>query len=123
MSDPTESPPRDNLHSGVSASRFSEGVARGRKLQVFLDGRPIEAYEGESVAAALLAAGVKSFRTSAKKQEPRGPYCGMGTCFECVLTIDGVPNVRSCRVTVQEGMQLKTQQGLGAWEPLRTAKP
>jgi hypothetical protein len=123
MNDPADFPPKDSFHSGVSASRFSEGVARGRKLQVLLDGRSIEAYEGESVAAALLAAGVKAFRTSAKRQEPRGPYCGMGTCFECVLTIDGVPNVRSCRVTVREGMHLKTQQGLGVWEPLRTAKP
>jgi hypothetical protein len=123
MSHPAELPPKDSSHSGASASRFNEGVARGRTLRVFLDGRLIEAYEGESVAAALLAAGVKAFRTSAKKQEPRGPYCGMGTCFECVLTIDGVPNVRSCRVTVQDGMQLKTQQGLGVWEPLRTAKP
>jgi predicted molibdopterin-dependent oxidoreductase YjgC len=123
MSDPAAAPPRDSFHSGVSANRFSEGVTRGRTLQVFLDGRPIEAYEGESVAAALLAAGVKAFRSSAKKQEPRGPYCGMGTCFECVLTIDGVPNVRSCRTTVRDGMQLKTQQGLGVWEPMRAAKP
>lgn len=121
MNNPAD--PQVGLPPGLSANRFSEGVARGRGLQVFLDGRPIQAYEGESVAAALLAEGVKSFRTSAKKQEPRGPYCGMGTCFECVLTIDGVPNVRSCRVPVREGMQLNTQQGLGAWEPSRVGKP
>jgi predicted molibdopterin-dependent oxidoreductase YjgC len=97
-------------------TRFYGGVTRGQELQVFLDGRPIVAYEGESVAAALLASGVRTFRTSAVRGEPRGPYCGMGTCFECAITVDGEPNVRGCRVQVRDGMRLTTQSGHGTWE-------
>jgi hypothetical protein len=97
-------------------ARFSGGVVRGAELRVFLDGRPIVAYEGESVAAALLASKVRVFRSTALRGEPRGPYCGMGTCFECVLTVDGEPGVRGCRVSVRDGMRLTTQAGNGQWE-------
>lgn len=97
-------------------ARFFGGIARGTQLQIFLDGRPLVAYEGESVAAALLAATVRIFRTTENLGEPRGPYCGMGTCFECVLTVDGQPGLRTCRMPVREGMQLTTQVGNGQWE-------
>ena len=97
-------------------ARFSGGIARGAQLQVFLDGRPLVAYEGESVAAALLASKVRVFRTTPLRGEPRGPYCGMGTCFECVLTVDGQPGLRTCRVPVRDGMRLTTQAGNGQWE-------
>ena len=76
-------------------------------LRLFVDGRPVEARWGQSVAAALLSAGVTRFRTSVAGQG-RGPVCGMGTCFECRVTIDGAPHRRACLVAVAEGMEVVT---------------
>ena len=76
-------------------------------MTIYLDDRPIRAYSGESVAAALMAGGVQAFRKS-RLGEPRGPYCGIGNCFECVLTVDGRPNVRTCNLPARDGMNLRT---------------
>ena len=100
--------------SGLMA-RIDEGLERGAGVTIYLDGLPIQAYEGESVAAALLASGVRTFRITGRREEPRGPYCGMGVCFECVMEVDGRPNVRTCRLPVRDGMRLATQRGAGTW--------
>lgn len=68
-----------------------------------VDGRELRVPEGISLAAALLNAGYATFRTSVGG-EPRGPVCGMGTCFECRVSIDGAAGRRSCLVPVREGM-------------------
>ena len=81
---------------------------RGPKIQFEVDGKIHFSYRGETVAAALLADGKQIFRLSPKKQEPRGLYCGMGSCFECIVTINGVPNVRACMTPVEEGMRVET---------------
>ena len=75
------------------------------------DGRPITASAGDSVAAALLAAGVRACRTTPVSGAPRGPYCMMGVCFECLVRIDGMDNRQGCLVTVQEGMRVESQRG------------
>lgn len=67
---------------------------------------------GCSVAAALLANGVSTFRTTPVSGAPRAPYCMMGACFDCLVEIDGQPNRQSCLVAVTEGMQVRTQAGL-----------
>lgn len=85
--------------------------ANSRWLEIQIDGQTTRAREGESVAAALLASGVRSCRTTAISGEPRAPYCMMGVCFECLVEIDGVPNRQACQVTVQEGMQIRRQNG------------
>ena len=72
------------------------------------DGKPMTGRKGESVAAALIGAGVHSFRKSREGQH-RGLYCGMGTCFECLLTIDGDLSQRACLVSVKEGMDIQSQ--------------
>jgi sarcosine oxidase subunit alpha len=72
-----------------------------------VNGRAITSVAGSSVAAALLSNGFTSFRTSVSG-EPRAPLCGMGICFECRVTIDGEAHVRSCQVTVCEGMEITT---------------
>ncbi len=77
------------------------------RVRIHVDGWPLEAGEGTSVLAALWNAGVVSLRRSVTGQ-PRGPLCGMGTCFECRVTIDGVPHQRACSVGVREGMQVRT---------------
>lgn len=81
-----------------------------RKQEVFLkvNGREIKAYEGETVLAALIAAGYKELKKNPVSHEPRGALCGMGVCFECTVTIDGVPNIRACMTEVREGMQIET---------------
>lgn len=80
-------------------------VATGVSVEV--DGVPIAAAEGDSVAAVLLAAGLLPFRCSLVTGEPRAPFCMIGNCFECLLEIDGVPNRQSCMVTVQDGMRIR----------------
>ena len=90
-------------------------VERGRSLDMVVDGRSVVAYEGESIAAALFAAGVRITRWTARASEPRGYFCGMGVCQDCLVTVDGSPNVRACMTTVREGLRVETQRGLGEW--------
>jgi predicted molibdopterin-dependent oxidoreductase YjgC len=80
-------------------------------LAFTFDGKPLEAARGDSVAAALLAAGVGVFRHSAPGGEPRAPYCMMGICFDCLVTIDGTANRQSCQIEVAEGMVVQSQHG------------
>ncbi|HET9742583.1 MAG TPA: (2Fe-2S)-binding protein [Terriglobales bacterium] len=63
--------------------------------------------EGMTVAAAVLSAGVSSFRRSVRG-EARGPLCGMGICYECRLTVDGVPQTKSCQLLSRPGMEIVT---------------
>lgn len=80
-------------------------------VTVAVDGIAVTARAGDTVAAALLAAGFLSFRTSPVSGAPRGPYCMMGVCFDCLTTIDGVGSRQSCLVLVREGMRIETQRG------------
>ena len=89
---------------------------RGKPVTIFMNGRPVRAFEGETVAAALWAEGVRTLRHSAKNGRPAGMYCGMGVCFGCRATIDGVPNVLACQTAVAEGMRIRLQEGHGKWE-------
>ena len=70
-------------------------------------------YEGESIAAALHAAGVRTLSHSHVLQRPRGFFCAIGTCSSCLMTVDGVPNVRICVEKLREGMCVETQPGKG----------
>lgn len=87
--------------------RIDGAVSRGLKIEIVVDGVPVTAFEGESVAAALLASGRRTLRTTATSHEPRGMYCGIGVCFDCVMTVDGRPNVRTCQTPVRAGMQIE----------------
>jgi sarcosine oxidase subunit alpha len=81
---------------------------RGSKIRFKLDGNPCYAYEGETIAAVMTAEGKQTFRLSPKDREPRGLYCGMGICFECLVTVDGILNVQACQTLVKEGMTVET---------------
>ena len=83
-----------------------------KTVTIYFEGRPIEAREGESIAAALTAAGIRVFRTTEKRHEPRGVYCAMGRCSDCMMIVDGQPNVRTCVTSVMDGMNVETQRGL-----------
>ena len=79
------------------------------RVTIRIDGRRVDAVAGESVAAALLAEGVTRTHVTAARGAPRGPYCGIGACFDCLVTIDGVGNRRACMVEVAPGMSIETQ--------------
>jgi D-hydroxyproline dehydrogenase subunit gamma len=81
---------------------------RDSAITVNVDGRAVSAFAGETVAAVLLAEGIRVLRYTAKRGEPRGVFCGMGVCYECLVTVDGVPNVRACVTAVKPGMMIKT---------------
>ena len=88
-------------------------MARGPALAIEVDGEPLLAFAGETVAAALLAAGRRAFRTTARDAAPRGLYCGMGVCYDCLVVVDGRPNRRACMTSVSPGLRVQTQQGCG----------
>jgi sarcosine oxidase subunit alpha len=82
----------------------------GGAVTISADGRSVRVQAGVTVAAALLDLGTPAFRRSVSG-EPRAPLCGMGTCYECRVTIDGVAHRRACLVTVADGMHVTTADG------------
>lgn len=86
------------------------GAHRGADVAITIDGMRTLAKSGDSVAAAMLAAGVLAVRATAVSGAPRGPYCMMGVCFDCLVSIDGVGNRQGCLIAVQDGMQVETQR-------------
>jgi predicted molibdopterin-dependent oxidoreductase YjgC len=86
-------------------------AAAAPAVAITIDGRPFAACAGDTVAAALLAAGVDACRTTPVSGAARGPYCLMGVCFDCLAVIDGRPNQQACLVTVREGMRVEHQEG------------
>jgi predicted molibdopterin-dependent oxidoreductase YjgC len=91
-----------------SALRLDGNVERGREVQIIVDGEHVQAYEGESLAAALLASGRRVFRHTEPGGHPRGIFCGMGICYDCLVAVVGQGHVRACIAPVQEGMQVIT---------------
>jgi predicted molibdopterin-dependent oxidoreductase YjgC len=81
------------------------------RVTLTVDGRSIEARAGDTVAAALLAAGIVEFRTTPVSGAPRGPLCLMGVCFECLVTINGAGSRQACLTFVADGMTVETQHG------------
>ena len=77
---------------------------RGKEIHFTFNGQPMTGYEGETIAAALHAAGVKGF------------YCAIGNCASCQMIVDGEPNVRTCITLLREGMTVQTQEGKGKIE-------
>ncbi|MFC7343567.1 (2Fe-2S)-binding protein [Saccharopolyspora griseoalba] len=78
------------------------------RFQVAFDGRALPATAGQSLAAVLLDAGIRSWRTTRVQHRPRGLFCGIGICYDCLLTVDGVPNQRACLVPARPGMTLSS---------------
>jgi predicted molibdopterin-dependent oxidoreductase YjgC len=79
-----------------------------------LDGEPVTVAPGQTVAAALIAAGHRSWRRTRIGDRPRGVFCGIGVCFDCLATINGTPNQRACLVEAAPGDIVTTQHGTGA---------
>jgi len=82
-------------------------------IHVIIDGKPYKARQNEVIAAVMLANGLRVHRHTLKHSEPRGIYCGIGQCTDCVMTVNGVANVRTCVTPVEEGMVIESQYGFG----------
>lgn len=85
------------------------GPISGKRVKFTFDGKPYEGIEGEPVAYALYAAGVRTIGYGERYGEPRGVFCGIGHCYNCRVTIDGVADVRSCVAPLREGMDVRSQ--------------
>jgi D-hydroxyproline dehydrogenase subunit gamma len=91
---------------------LEHGLERGEAVELMVDGRPVIGHEGESIAAVLFAEGHLATRTT-RGGAPRGVFCGMGVCFDCLVVVDGIPNTRACVTWVREGMDVRRQAGFG----------
>jgi predicted molibdopterin-dependent oxidoreductase YjgC len=80
-------------------------------IEIFVEGQSVPAHEGETLAAALLNAGVVPFRHTPVSGQPRAPLCLMGVCFDCLVEVDGAQNVQSCMVQVRAGMRVQLPKG------------
>ena len=78
-----------------------------------LDGVEMTAVEGQSIAGALIAGGVMSWRRTRVDDRPRGVFCGIGACFDCLITVNDEPNVRACLAQLREGDRVERQEGTG----------
>ena len=87
---------------------------RGEKISFYFNGQELEAYQNETIAAALHAAGVRKLGESPKLHRPRGLFCAIGNCSSCFMTVDGEPNSRVCVMKVKPGMHVEQQHGKGA---------
>jgi predicted molibdopterin-dependent oxidoreductase YjgC len=98
-----------------ASNRVEQGVTRAEPFTFTLDAQLVQAYPGETIAAALLAAGIRTLRRTRKSGAPRGIFCGMGVCFDCLIVVDGRPHLRACLTEAQPGMQV-TVQDEADWE-------
>jgi predicted molibdopterin-dependent oxidoreductase YjgC len=88
--------------------------SHGQKVSFSFDGRSMEGFEGEPIAVALHANGVRVYRKTPEMRRPRGFFCAIGKCSSCFMVVDGVPNVRTCVTPLKRGMKVETQQGRGS---------
>lgn len=84
---------------------------RRKEVNITVNGNVITAIDGEPIASALIAGGIKTFRITRVMKESRGYFCGIGLCSDCMMVVDGIPNVRTCITPVKEGMIIETQLG------------
>jgi len=104
----------------VSCLRIEEhpvlSFERGEKITFFFNGRELEAYPNETIAAALHAAGVRKLGESTELHRPRGLFCAIGNCSSCFMIVDNQPNMRVCVIKVKSGMHVEEQKGKGELE-------
>ena len=83
-----------------------DALQRGREIIFYINGRAITAHEGETIHAALISAGYHQFRLS-KTHQPRGVFCGMGVCYECLVNVNNGSLQRACVTMVEDGMEVE----------------
>ncbi len=97
------------MSTRISKHPILDFADRGPWVRITVNGASIEAREGEPVAAAMLAAGLKVFRHTSKLHSPRGVFCAIGRCTDCVMRVDGTPSVRTCVTPARDGMVVESQ--------------
>jgi predicted molibdopterin-dependent oxidoreductase YjgC len=90
-------------------------IKKGKEIRFVFDGKPLTAYEGDTIAAALWANGIKVARYTKEKNHARGLFCAIGYCSDCMMIVNGKPNVRTCVTLVEPDMTVETQISLGEW--------
>jgi sarcosine oxidase subunit alpha len=83
-----------------------ENIERGTSFEIQVDGESIAAFQGETLASVLLAAGKLAMRKTLKSQSPRGYYCGMGICNECLIELEDGTKIRACQTLAEPGMKI-----------------
>lgn len=91
--------------------RIDEATGTFARIAFTWNGQAVSGFDGDTVASALLGAGVRTSRVHPVSNQDSAPYCMMGTCFECLVEIDGVPNRQGCQVKLQENMTVRSQIG------------
>lgn len=84
---------------------------RGKKVRFYFNNKEFYGYEGETISSALVANGITTLSRSLKYSNPRGFFCGIGKCASCLMTVNGIPNVRTCIAPLQEGLRVTMQDG------------
>ena len=87
---------------------------RTEPVRFTFDGAPMTAEAGQTVGAALLAAGIRSWRRTRSGGRPRGLFCGIGACFDCLVDVNGDRALRACLIPVREGDEVRTSGSVGA---------
>lgn len=100
------------MESRITEHPILGDLEKGKEVTFFYNGLELKGYEGEPIAAALKAAGVMIHRYTKKEHKPRGIFCAIGRCTDCVMIVDGKPNVRTCVTPLVQGMDIKTQYGV-----------
>jgi sarcosine oxidase subunit alpha len=105
----------------VIEQQHRHGAARaetpeGDSIAIAFEGKPIEAYPSDTIASALLAAGIRTFTITEVAGDRRGGFCFVGRCADCLVIVDGLANQRACTTPVRAGMDVRIQHGHGAVE-------
>jgi aerobic-type carbon monoxide dehydrogenase small subunit (CoxS/CutS family) len=97
----------------ITAHPILGDLPPGRRIEFTFDGAAVEGREGEPIAAALFAAGYRVLRTMPRFGDARGGYCMIGRCTDCMVVVDGIPNVPACLTPITAGLDVRIQRGLG----------
>ena len=97
----------NSIQKGLMFKRLQK--SKNKVVTIWFEENPVQAQEGETVAAALLISGVEYLRNSQVSANPRMPYCWIGVCYDCLLEIDGEQNQQSCLIKVKDGMHVRRQ--------------
>lgn len=104
-------------------SLAAQNTVTAKMVTLHFEGRAIHVRQGLTVAAALLEAGITSFRDMPVSGAARGPFCMMGVCFDCLMVIDGMANSQACMTEVRDGMRIERQQGPADIGPDNSSAP
>ena len=95
----------------TTGRRIGGAENRGTEFQITVDGKEVSAYAGETIATVLLGGGDIVIRHTSKEDKPRSVFCGIGICFDCLVTVNGVPNQRACMTLARPGCVVTRQRG------------